>query len=320
MARNPSRLSLLLGVAALVCLLMVIPTDGKSKATGSGSADLADVDGDDLLEGVIGDKDAEAALDEAMEDDGDDDGEDDLDGDGDDSEGSESDSDDDEEDEGADTTKALRSEIEFFKEHDKDADGHLTLAEYKAAMNVVHQDAQEEEADKSGEAGEGAVESKPEESMLESDFNEEDANKDGKLSLDEWLLATFHEEPQDEEEGSDADDEEEEEPMTAQEIADSRKEAEAEFAGIDTNKDKTITEPEMLAYVREQEKKENEADSTRIPLTETEILESVAELFGELDKDKDGKVLFPEFFEVQYDVPRARQDEKPAEGEAPKIA
>uniref|UniRef100_A0A7S0THY7 EF-hand domain-containing protein n=2 Tax=Hemiselmis andersenii TaxID=464988 RepID=A0A7S0THY7_HEMAN len=314
---NPARVSVLLGLAALLCLLMVIPADSKDKAAGSGSGDLADVDGEDLLEGVIGDKDAEAALDDALGED-DEDGEDDLDGDDSDDSESGSDSSDEDEEDGADTSKALRSEIEFFKEHDKDGDGHLTLAEYKAAMNVVHSDAQEEEAGENGGVKE-KDETPPEDSMLESDFAEEDANKDGKLSLDEWLLATFHEEPQDEEEANE-EDEEDEQPMTAAEIAESRKEAEAEFGNIDTNKDGHVTEPEMLAYVRDQEKKENAEDPERIPLTESEIVESVTELFGELDTDKDGKVFFPEFFEVQYDVPRARQDEKPSDGDTPKVA
>mmetsp|Transcript_32202 Transcript_32202/g.78993 ORF Transcript_32202/g.78993 Transcript_32202/m.78993 type:complete len:262 (-) Transcript_32202:324-1109(-) len=180
---------------------------------------------------------------------------------------------------------ALEDEKRFFSEHDKDGDGFLTFEEYMGAIEAVNEG--DDEAEEKYE---------PDVDAMKQDFADEDADKDKRLSLDEWLLATFHENPQ----GPDYDDEGLEE-LTEEEKAQHRQMAVEEFAKFDINGDKKLTYQELLDFV-----KAEEAEEARLhpedPPVEGDLAESVKEMFEEMDLDKSSDITLPEFLEIQYDI------------------
>jgi len=278
---------------SLVLLLLVSLC---SSAAVSDKKDL-DLEGDDLLQGVVGghDDDDDKLLDDGgsnHRDDGSYGGDDDEDDDG--SEGSYYDGDDE------NNNEHFLAEMDFFKEHDLNKDEHMSLDEYIKAMHVVSKEALEQDLEENELPGKPNVSGVTlDHAELEKDFKDEDKNGDGRISLEEWLTSTFHNGPQDPE----YDDEDELEPLTPEEIAEHKANAEQEYGEMDTDKNGKVSLAEIEAYVRMMEAKESAEDPSLKPMSEEDISESVKDLYDELDLDKDGFVSLLEFMEQQYDIP-----------------
>lgn len=285
---------------SLVLLLLV------SLCSSAAGSEKKDLDGDDLLEGVVGGHDD----DELGGGSGSGEHYDGHEGSGDheesdeyaDEDGSEGAYDDDVDDEGANSHEHFLAEIDFFKEQDLDKDDYLSLHEYKKAMHNVNKGSLEMEIEENELPGKPNVTGLTlDDDELEKDFKEEDKNGDGKLSLEEWLTSTFHTGGGQHPEYDDEDDELED--LTPEEIAEHRANAEKEYGEIDTDKDGKVSLAEIEAYVRMMEAKESAEDPSLKPLSEEDISESVRDLYDELDVDKDGFVSLLEFMQQQYDVP-----------------
>jgi len=258
-----------------------------------------DLEGDDLLQGVVGGHDDDELLDDGGDhhDDGEGSGsyggDDDEDGDG--SEGSYYNGDDE------NNNDHFLAEIDFFKEHDLNKDDYMALDEYIKAMHVVSKGALEQEVEENELPGKPNVSGVTlDNAELEKDFKDEDKNGDGRISLDEWLTSTFHNGPQEPE----YDDEDDElEALTPEEIAEHKANAEQEYGEMDADKNGKVSLAEIEAYVRMMEAKESAEDPSLKPMSEEDISESVKDLYDDLDFDKDGFVSLLEFMQQQYDIP-----------------
>jgi Ca2+-binding EF-hand superfamily protein len=285
---------------SLSLVLLLLASLCSSAAISDKKKDL-DLEGDDLLEGVVGD---DKLLDDGgsdHRDDGSYGGDDDEDDNG--SEGSYYDGDDE------NSHEHFLAEIDFFKEHDLDKDERMSLDEYIKAMHVVSKGALEQDLEENELPGKPNVSGVTlDHAELEKDFKDEDKNGDGGISLEEWLTSTFHNRPQDPE----YDDEDELEPLSDEEIAELKANAEQEYGEMDTDKNGKVSLAEIEAYVRMMEAKESAEDPSLKPMSEEDISESVKDLYDELDLDKDGFVSLLEFMEQQYDIPpEVHQTPKP---------
>lgn len=190
--------------------------------------------------------------------------------------------------------KALAAEIGFFKSQDKDGDGKIGFDEYVAAMEAVHEDAVADAKYYYTRIPEKL--NSTEHRVL---FEDEDTDKDGAITLEEWLLATFHDEPQSPYYG-DEDSGDEDEPLTQEDLDEARKHMDDEFQRMDKDKSGFVGKQEMLDFITEEERVAHEEDPSMERIPPEELKETADELFMEMDINKDGQVTVEEMFKSQF--------------------
>jgi len=164
---------------------------------------------------------------------------------------------------------------EFFEEKDVNSDGKLNWMEFQAAM--------QEDSHPDEMMGDTAV---------AEAFKLADLDKDSYVSLEEWMGRFIHGQPQMPQyvdglgKGTDYH-------ISAAEIEEQRIEARIQFDKMDKDQDGLIVQEEVHQMLL------NRTEDKRSPgIDEAHVLS--VQLTRELDKNKDGKVTFTEFFDTTF--------------------
>jgi len=263
---------LLVVALSVACLVTV---GAEQQAQPEGEAAEGDLDAVDLLEGIVGEDELPDEEDHNEDDYGHyDDGVDE------------------------DADEHFRKEEEaFFKNHDSNGDGNLSLEEYKQLLksemhgeDIPDGDAPQDDELEDMERTQGL-------------FDDEDTNKDGLISLAEWM-SSFHTGAQDADYHDGEEVEDDLEKLSEEEIAEIRREAEGEFKSSDIDGDGKLTLEEIVKLVVDDVNADEEHD-----IDKNELMEMAKSIFEEMDRNNDTVVEFEEFLQSHMQEPDAFDDE-----------